>query len=366
MAWTDYYLDLAAGSNGTGTSGSPWNTWANAATGMSTISVATRLNVKGNVSTGSVTFSPSTSAATGPLWIRGCDSSWNPIGETQSGQPTTTMTSNGSFTCQSQWIVWTGLAWTGSSTGAIFTMSGGAGGRQHFDRCSFTNTGTGANSYAFSGGANTGVMTRCSVSASTTTATYALSATSFYAYDCIFSGGATGTVRSSSTALFLSGCVLKNIAGTGVLTNAGSQAVIYRCSFLGNANSKGIDLTTGTGLNHIFDCVFSGFSGTGVAISSSATSGLNALLRNNRFYNCATNISGIIESFQLGPDDGSSALAGDPFTSSTDFTPTSYITGGGTPGVFQGQSFTSYPASGAVQPSSAGGGAVLSRVFAGF
>lgn len=72
--WSEKYVDLSAGSNGSGTSGSPWNSFDNAVTGLGTVSVPIRVNVKGAQTTATganIGINPAGVAQDKVVWWRG-------------------------------------------------------------------------------------------------------------------------------------------------------------------------------------------------------------------------------------------------------------------------------------------------------
>lgn len=129
MSWTEKYLDLSAGSNGSGTSGSPWNTWANAMTGLGAISAATRLNVKGTASgVSAITFNPGGTSIGVPLWIRGYNTT---IGDCSADfsltRPSTAMASGNRINISTPYIIFDSLTFSGDYefTGLLYVTASG-------------------------------------------------------------------------------------------------------------------------------------------------------------------------------------------------------------------------------------------------
>jgi hypothetical protein len=126
-----------------------------------------------------------------------------------------------------------------------------------------------------------------------------------------------------------------------------------------NASNDLIALSSATSFFVPVNCVFYGAGRFGItgSIAQAVLTASAKMGRNNFFGN---NASGDREQFNPCPGDGT--LSGDPFTSSSDFTPNNTagagasLRGAGYPGAFGGASFTGAPDVGAVQVAGGGGG----------
>jgi hypothetical protein len=361
VAWTDRYLDLSAGTNGDGlASSTPWNSFANAVTGLGTISAPMRVRVRGSGSL-AANLSLNTAGTSGgnPLWWAGCDASWDILGE--ASDPLTGYPSLAAGTHQisitAGFQAFSYLAITGSAT-ATNTVDCLTGTDMRFRRVSVTQTGTGSASVAFRLNAQRSLLLGCAFSATS-------SATS-----CLFVAGAGGdsavvgcTVAGGNDGMAVQAralCAFNVVIGAAqdgisLINFAGAHL------FANTVRAPGRDgirvANAGTSIGNNLIVAANGAGAHPINFTGTATSGLNAFA--NGWFNVTNNsINGLVEQYHpfgiglLASDPLADAAGGDYALASG-----SAAIGGGVPAQFLGLPSTLASADlGAAQQGGGGGG----------
>ena len=160
MLYTEYFLDLSAGSNGSGLSqGSPWNTVANAISGLTTIFGGTtatglsRVNVTGTraMTTTAVAFSVAGTAAFPLVWRGYAVTPGDLDDDPATAGPSLTFTTVG-VTVSASNQVFQNLDFTSAIASGNGTLIASAASPVQFDRCRIENT-----SASYGRGASLGV-----------------------------------------------------------------------------------------------------------------------------------------------------------------------------------------------------------------
>jgi len=361
-------------SSGTGTrslkAGGAWNTeQVLAAGGLATFTVpqSTKINITGNLTiTASRIFSMA-GATTAPLWFSAYSIGGTPgdlDNDTTNAltKPLWTVSGNFLLTASGAHQSWSGLSSTGSRNANIWAISAA---NIRLIRCRVTNTNSGTSTKAVAYGVNgQGASSYYCYFKTPSTATadgiVSTVASSVTFHGCVFDTGGQSGVNGTSGLNIFRRCVFL-LNPIGVLLTTG-EVIASDCTFYGCATDgikwSGTPATAGSSFpgSDISGCLFSGLNGstaTTNGINNASGTNTNAIFRtNNDYYNVTNTEVGMGDAFAFFPQTDSSAVA----TSATDMTPVSGSNARqhGFPGIFENETFSSYPDIGSVQHVPAG------------
>lgn len=295
MAWTEYFVDLSAGVNGTGTSGSPWNSWANAVSGLTTAfggttaTGPTLVHVKGNATlSGNATMNLDGTAAN-PICWKGYVTTTGDLDILSSepaNRPATNCQGNVFDASGGDYQQFVNLAFTGTRGGNTVTMTT----TSRAVNCSFESTATSANGVACG---TLGLAVNClfKANAASANANYGWSGAAGVFLGCTFDGAKTQLLAATSYIAAV-GCIFRNGAGKGIYHNSANGLLISGCTFdaiTGNAIEINAQPTTGFG-------IVANVAGRNCGALLVCNSTMNLMTGKLRYYNCgATPISGVVE-----------------------------------------------------------------------
>jgi hypothetical protein len=370
MAFTERYVraDAAGGGDGTtaaNSGGTGAFTLAEAIT-HSTTNTGQRYNVMAAGGTFANTVTSRTfsgvATTTAPNWWRGCNTAAGDLdADPVTAKPLLTFTT-GAVSITGAHQIFSNLSCLATATlGTLLTVSG-AGTR--LDRVRAENQNAGANSFVFNVSTGPFRATRCYFKATATATKVANAAVESTWRGCVFTGGGVG-VNANAGAQTYSRCVFRATGSHGLEVTAatGRPLNVDGCTFRG-CGGDGLKFTLLPTAGFVDNCLFAGCGGWGINNASGTNTNLIDRLGNDFW----SNTSGTETGFGDSPSLSQLTEGSDPHASSTDLSLVSGASakGGGQPGLFESESYTSYPDAGAVQRQEAGGGgAILSRQFLG-
>lgn len=347
--------------NRSAVAGGSWNTeQVLAAGGLATTTVpqSTKINMKGNLTiTASRTISMA-DATTTTLWFSCYNTTPGDLDADTTNsltKPIWTLNSTFGLVASGNFQVWSGLSVVGSRTGPMWTLSGSV---QTQVRCRIENTSANAGAIA-STWSGTGVCAyswmKCATTA-TTTGVCSLSGFTGTMLGVVAEGGGiAGFNLAAAAGMVLSNCVGLTNTGAGVLATTANAKVLYS-TFYG-ATVDGIKWTgtpSGNG-SLVIGCLFSGLNSSTATTNginnASGTNTASVFRACNDYYNVTNPEVGMGDSFAFFPQTDSNPVV----TSGTNMTPVagSNALNHGFPGIFENQTYTSFLAAGAVQPTGA-------------
>ncbi len=291
-----------------------------------------------------------TATTTAPVWIRGYNTTPGDRDTTPTLTPPSITYTTGLQTVGGSFLHISHLYITGANTGRQVAISGN---NLYFDRCQFENTNAAAASSASLYSGSLTSFSRCWFS-STSTATrshqQSVSVSTPY-HGCVFTGGGAGLEYTGSTSgtLVLSNCVFRACGGNGLLLSNGlGDLVAINCTFRG-CGGDAIAITTSLLLGTIASCLFA--SNTGWGINNSSGANIDTVQRLGNDY--WSNSSGTETGMGDAPSLNELSETADPHQSSTNMTLVGRASArfGGQPGLFENETYTTYPDVGAVQGS---------------
>ncbi len=328
--------------------------------GTFTIPQSTKINIKqASYSLSAALTIAMAGATTTPLWFSGYNTNPGDLDADTTNALTKPSFSVGGnlLTTSGAHSIWSGVSVNGSRVGTVWT--GSATGVM-ISRCRSTNINSNAAAIAFTAG---GVGT-CAYSwftapsSATTTGTISCSNTTFIGV-VADTGGLAGFNLGTNTYTLMQ-CIGLTNTGSGFL---GSTAVVraFGCTVYG-ATTDGFKWTGTPGAQ----CVIAGCLVSGLNGSTATTNGFdnasgvntnNVILSCNDVYNVTNRTVGLGDSPEWFPQTDSNPVV----TSVTDMTPvaSSNAINNGFPGIYENETFSSFPPIGAVTPRPGGGGVAI-------
>ncbi len=248
------------------------------------------------------------------------------------------------------------LAFSDAFNGVAFACST----HTKLDRVQVTNTSTGGSAQAVSNATASRAMffaCRFTLAGTSAACVQGSSATGIIMYDCVIDGGNNGASMGNAV-LNLQGCKFVNQTAACVLYTGGNVTA-DRCTFYGGGAAAVDGIKTSapasSGASTVTNCIFDTL--TNGVNNSSGTNTYHLHCRNNLFHSVTNTYVGLSERYATGDVTDSAS----PFTSTAggDFTllATSNGKAAGSPGMFEGEAFSSYLDIGAYQRQEAGPGA---------
>lgn len=365
-AWTERYVDSAADGAGDGTTtatsgaNGAW-TLAQAANAANT-SAGMRINIKKGTyanTTTTITFSDTDATTTGPIWLRGYDTTVGDI----DADPTNALTlpsitfTTGQFAVTADCHMISGL----NISGASVTSGGQVNCNSSATDCSISNcviTNTAANSLSR---ALTMAGARCRVTKTWLSSNAAanvvlLSGVSNLAEWCHADGGLS-SFAITGAGVTIQHCVSDDAASHAITTSSAATRIINNSIY--SPAGDGLDVSAVTAETLVANNIF--VNCTGTAVNSSAAATLQIYRYNNAYFG-----NGAVEAQIDTAEIGAVTLASDPFTNaaSDDFTIVSgsLAKGAGFPPKYLNESYSSYLDIGAVQRQEAGGSNTITPI----
>lgn len=335
-----------------------WNTeQVLAAGGLATTTVpqSTKINIKGNLTlTASRAFSMA-GAATTPLWFSGYTTTPGDLDADTTNtlaKPIWALNSTFQLSCTGNFQTWTGISVTGSRSGTIWNLQGSP---CFVDRVRSENTSSNAAAIALTWAVSQGV---CGYSwfktptTATTTGTISVGGNGSF-IGCVAEGGGLAGWNGAANNYSLINCIALNNTGAGVLSSTGQVKIMGLTVLSSGGTVDGVKWTGTPGsLCWVMNLLCVGQSG-GTAI----TNGINNASGTNtqnvfRACNDYSNVTNAEVGFGDSPAFFGQTESAFPLTSATNLTPlrTSSAIAHGFPGVFENQTFSSFVALGAVDP----------------
>ena len=356
-----YYLDLSAGSNGSGTSGSPWNSFANAVTGLaSTTAGPTKVFVKGSQTlSGALAISPVYSGstavtATTPVWWCGTDPSWTDLGNTGgTGTKPTLTCSTYQVTIPIGYQYFTNLSFTSAYTG-----SGGCvyfiGVNCRVIRCRLVGTAANANCMPFQNASTSNTILALSYFSATSTASWAVGLASGLFVGNVVIGGVSGIYNNAVNSVTAFN-IFSSQASYGIQATStiGFNTTCFNTIY--NSGTDSIRITSVTGGGAIFgNAISNGTANTNGINSSAGTNGLVTVFGNG-FYQQTNLTSGLVDpSLNFWPISDTAPSFVAPGSNNFQLATGSAFRQAGLPGAFEDISLLGYPDLGAVQSQKSG------------
>ncbi len=349
-------------SNRSAVAGGSWNTEQVLASGglaTTTVPQSTKINIK--QATYTITASRTISmagATTTPLWFSGYNANPGDLdADTTNALAKPIWAQNSTFllTCSGAHQLWSSVTGTGSRSGTIWTLTGSA---PVVVRCRSTNISSNAAAIAIT------TTTGCRVAygyfttpnTATTTGVASVGSATMWIGCIADTGGLAGFNAPNASSLIY--CVGLNNTGSGVLS-ATSAVRIYGLTCYG-ATVDGVKWTgTPTIEATVSGCLFSGLNGSTATTNginnASGTNTNNVFRACNDYYNVTNPEVGFGDSPAFFPQTDSNPVV----TSAADMTPVpgSNALAHGFPGIYENETFSSYPNIGAVMQVAASGGA---------
>jgi hypothetical protein len=361
MAFSERFVraDAAGGGDGTTNANSGANgSWtlaeavANEAAGM-------RINVKAgtyaNTSTSRTLAAVGTTTA--PIWWRGFNVAAGDLdNDAATAKPIFTFTT-GFFIISGAHHIISNLSVQGAVTTAQVTASGSSV-WLHRVRCENTNSPAGAVACNVTGAACR--FTSCWFKCPSTATAVVTSASASFWFGCDYTGGGVGMQISTSDFMAVR-CVFRATGSHGLeLTAAtGRLFTVTHCTFRG-CGGDGMRFTALPSNGLVANCLFAAITGT--AINNASGANTNIVVRiGNDFWSVGTTEAGFGDSPALNGLTESS----DPHVSATDLR---LVTGAAAraaaqPGLYEAETYTSFPDVGAVQHADPAGGGTKRRAW---
>jgi hypothetical protein len=350
--------------------GGSWSTeQVLAAGGLATTTVpqATKINIKGDLTTTAARTISMAGATTTPLWFSGYNTTPGDLDADTTNslaKPVWTFGATFQFICSGAHQLWSGLSIVGNRSGFQWRVTGAA----RIVRCRCENTSSNAAAAALTTDSTNGTAIAYSwfkaPSTGTSSAVVDMAVANMTCVGVVAEGGGLAgfNVAAQAGNVCLS-CVGLNNTGAGFLASTGNLRVLA-CTVYG-ATVDGVKWSgTPSAGAMVVGCLFSGLNGstaTTNGINSASGTNTNVIFRAcNDYYNVTNPEVGFGDSFAFFPRTDSSPVV----TSGTDMTPvsTANAINNGFPGTFENESFKSYPSIGAVEPvaaSGSGGGVAI-------
>lgn len=334
-----------------------WNTEQVLAAGglaSTTVPQSTKINITGNLTTTATRTISMAGATTTPLWFSGYNTTPGDLdNDTTNALAKPIWTLGATFLLQAtgahQW--WSSLnvvanrnsaAWQTQGTGFLMV------------RTRIENTSSGSNAFALDVTNNTGQRyAYCwfKVPATATGSGNVVVGTGLVSFvGCVSDGGGKAAYDGSNQSPEYLACVALN--GVVGFLSTTSRLAILNCT-ISNISGDGVKSTgTPSGGSIVVGSLFRSIGGYG--INNASGTNTNLVIRTcNDFYSCT---SGAENGFGDSPAFFGQTDLSDPVTSASDMTPVSgsNARNNGFPGIFENQSYSSYPAIGAVTPQATG------------
>jgi hypothetical protein len=336
-----------------------WNTEQVLASLTTTVPQSTKINIKGNLTiTASRTFALA-GAATTPLWFSGYNTTPGDLDSDTTNslaKPIWTLNATFSINATGALQIWSGISIVGNRSGVVWQQN--VNSLHLTSRCRFENTSSNSGAIAYTQNGNPGTMQYCWFKTPATATAQPVVATlgTGQLIGCVAEGGGQVSFQpTGSNATIFINCISLNCAGIGFLFSTGASR-LYGCVIY-NSTSDAIKWTGTPAIGAaVVGCLFATIGGIGIN-NASGTNTTNVVRACNDYFSCS---GGNEVGFGDSPAFFGQTESGSPITSATNMTPVagSNAINNGFPGIFENESFSSYPAIGAVQPLAAGGVAI--------
>jgi len=333
--------------------------------GTFTVPQSTKFNITGNLTIVASRTIAMAGATTTPLWFSGYNTNPGDLDNNTTDSlspPVWTLNSTFTLTWSGVFQTWSSLSVSGSRTGTVLTVSASP-----FEavRCRSENTSSDVAAVALTVSTQRARFGYCYFKVPTTATTTGVvsGSTRNIFRGCVFdSGGVAGLNYAATTDSITSQCVFINCVGSGILFSTGGGQILNCTFYYGSTDGVKWTGTPSTVTpSSVIGCLFSGLNG-----STAMTNGINAsagvtddvFRACNDYYNVTNPEVNMGDSFAFFPQTDSNPVA----TSGTNMTPVagSNARNNGFPGIFENQTYSSYPAIGAVTPI---GGGYVPQVF---
>jgi hypothetical protein len=341
--------------------GGTWNSEiVLAATGLagSTNPQSTKINIKGNLTTTANRTVSMAGTTLFPLWFSGYNTTPGDLDNDTTNtlaKPIWTIGTTFNLSTSGANQLWSGLSVVGNRSGLVWAMQGA---NTRASRIRVENQSANSAAHALSAQiANLSIYYSWfkAPTTATTNAVVATSSSPMIFVGCVAEGGGLAGFDFTQTGLVFINCVSLNSGAAGFVSATGSARFIG-CT-ISNSVTDGIKWTGTPAVNSsIVGCMFR-VIGSNIGINNASGANTNNVFRAcNDYYSCSTPESGFGDS----PAFFQQTELSDPITSNTNMTPVagSNAINNGFPGIFENETFSSYPPIGAVTPLASGGASV--------